>query len=94
MKSFPICWNKTLAQLGFRRKVHKTKAKGHYGRRPLFESLESRQMLAAHTVTTLADVIDANDGFTSLREAINLAALAAGNDTITFAPDLGNVYYY
>lgn len=41
--------------------------------------------MATYTVTTLADVVDASDGKTSLREAIDQANLAAGADTITFS---------
>jgi hypothetical protein len=92
MKSFPICWNKTLAQLGFRRKIKKSSAKRLYGRRPLFESLETREMLTANTyeVTTLDDVVD-NIGLVSLREALAQAASDGAtndNDIITFAPHL------
>lgn len=40
--------------------------------------------MATFTVTTTADVVDANDGVISLREAVTLANTAAGADTITF----------
>jgi RHS repeat-associated protein len=89
MKSFPICWNKTLAQLGFRRKIKKSSAKSLYSRRPLFESLETREMLTvAGPVNTLLDVVNANDGMYSLREAINSANASSDVDTITFAQGL------
>ncbi len=39
-------------------------------------------------VTTLRDVLDPNDGLTSLREAIQYANAKLGVDTITFAPGL------
>ena len=46
-----------------------------------FELLEDRAMLAMIAVDTFADVV-ANDGQTSLREAITQAAATAGDDTI------------
>lgn len=57
------------------------------GRRLRFESLETRRLLAI-TVDTIDDVVDANDGFTSLREAIVAANATAGEDTIEFAAAL------
>jgi hypothetical protein len=50
MKSFPSCWNKTLAQLGFRRKRRRYSSKWQYGRRSLFEGLEVRHMLTSAPV--------------------------------------------
>jgi hypothetical protein len=44
--------------------------------------------MAAFTVTTLNDVVDAKDGKLSLREAIDLANTTTGQDTITFAATL------
>ncbi|MCB1510711.1 MAG: cadherin repeat domain-containing protein [Hyphomicrobiaceae bacterium] len=41
-----------------------------------------------YVVTTLADVVDANDGLLSLREAIAAANADAGSDGITFAAGL------
>ncbi len=76
MRSYPSCWNKTLAQLGFRRKRRKShpKESPRFHRRHRLECLESRQMLAADTlwVDTLTDNPDL--GLT-LREA-----LVAAND--------------
>jgi hypothetical protein len=43
---------------------------------------------AVFEVTTLRDVVDANDGVLSLREAIGLANDSRGLDTITFADNL------
>jgi hypothetical protein len=48
-------WTTTLTRLGFRRKQRKVKSTWHYSRRPLFESLESRQMLAVYTVDNILD---------------------------------------
>ncbi len=55
-------------------------------RRLRAESLESRRVLATFVVSTAADIVDAGDGVTSLREAIQLANNQAGDDTITFDP--------
>lgn len=57
------------------------------GRRLRFEPLEARRLLAI-TVDTIDDVVDANDGLTSLREAVVTANATAGADTIEFAPSL------
>ena len=47
MRSYPSCWNKTLSQLGFKRKRRKkTKHNNYLRRRSLFEPLEARQMLS------------------------------------------------
>jgi len=55
------------------------------------ERLENRVMLAAYTVNTQFDIVDAGDDFTSLREALTAAndELAnPGHDTIAFDPAL------
>lgn len=49
------------------------------------EPLERRVLLATYTVTTFNDVIDANDGVLSLREAIIAANAHAGADTVELA---------
>ncbi|NOZ41333.1 MAG: hypothetical protein GXP24_14070 [Planctomycetes bacterium] len=49
-----------------------------------FETLEDRRMLAVVTVTTDQDVVDFNDGLTSLREAIFATNLIEGADEIQF----------
>jgi len=41
--------------------------------------------MANFTVTTLSDVVDPNDGQTSLREAVALANADTTADTISFA---------
>lgn len=46
------------------------------------EAVEQRVMLSAISVTTFNDVVDANDGVLSLREAILQANAAEGADTI------------
>ena len=48
------------------------------------ESLEDRRLLAVVTVDTNQDVVDFNDGVTSLREAIFATNLVAGADEIQF----------
>ena len=47
--------------------------------------------MATFTVTTGADVVDANDGLTSLREALALAESRAGADTIVFSAGVRTV---
>ncbi len=51
------------------------------------EPLEPRRVLASFMVDTLSDVVDAEDGATSFREAIELANNTAGVDAITFDPN-------
>src|SRR5689334_19636840 len=55
--------------------------------RPI-ERLERRMLLTTIQVTTTLDQVNANDGVTSLREALTQAASLPGQDTITFAPSL------
>lgn len=52
-----------------------------------FETLEDRRLLAVLTVDTDQDIVDFNDGRTSLREAIFAANTVPGADEIVF--DLG-----
>jgi hypothetical protein len=53
---------------------------------PAFEHLESRQLFTvAGPINTLLDVVNANDAYYSLREAIADANRATDADTITFA---------
>ncbi|MCP4886441.1 MAG: hypothetical protein GY904_07490 [Planctomycetaceae bacterium] len=53
-------------------------------RRLRIESLESRRVLASLVVTTNLDVVDAQDGELSLREAIEQANSIPGRDKISF----------
>jgi hypothetical protein len=53
-----------------------------------YETLEDRRLLAVLTVDTDQDVVDFNDGVTSLREAIFAANIVPGADEIVF--DLGD----
>ena len=52
------------------------------------ETLEPRMMLSTVTVSTALDTVDANDGETSLREALVIAENNSGEDTIVFASEL------
>ncbi len=80
MRSMPTGWNTVWTKLGFRRS-RSGKQRRSLGRKlSRFECLEPRQMLAG-VVTTHLDVV-ANDGVTSLREAV------AGGGLITFDQDL------
>lgn len=103
MRSLPNSWNKTLAQLGFKRKRRdRKKQKERFNRRSLFENLEVRQMLAADlTVDTNLDNVDGTttsvsallsspgaDGLISLREAIEATNNTSGANEIGFAADL------
>ncbi len=55
MRSYPSCWNKTLAQLGFRRKRRKASSRQNDSRRrSLFEVLEPRQMLSGDPLLDLS----------------------------------------
>lgn len=54
------------------------------------ESLEARAMLTTFTVTSLDDTV-ADDGQTTLREAINQAMANSSNDDIVFANGLSGV---
>src|SRR4051794_36987404 len=55
---------------------------------PVAEAVEPRLLFAAIQVTMAADVNNAADGVTTLREALAQAATLTGPDTITFAPAL------
>ena len=51
------------------------------------ENLESRYLLTTFTVNSGEDVVDANDGVTTLREAVNQANAEAGPDIIVIDPN-------
>lgn len=61
MRSYPSGWSKTLARLGFRRKLRR-KPKGFSGRSSSFESLESRQLLFAGTFNIVATSFQVTPG--------------------------------
>lgn len=84
MRHHPSCWNKVLAKLGFRRVLRHQPRAAFCGRMSRIEALESRQMMTAATINTVADVVDGTDAYTSLREAIADTAV----DSITFDPSL------
>ena len=77
MRHHPSCWNKVMAKLGFRRISRPKHRTAFGGRLSRLEALESRQMMTAAIVNTLADVSDGADAYTSLREAINDPAVNA-----------------
>ena len=88
MRSHPQSWTALLAKLGFSRKKRRSQSTPNYGRKLRFEQCEDRRMLAAITVDSPFDVIDANDNVTTLREAIIEANQFSNEDTINFAPGL------
>ncbi|MEM6364253.1 MAG: choice-of-anchor Q domain-containing protein, partial [Planctomycetota bacterium] len=58
-------------------------------RSPSLERLESRRLLASIVVNTTADIVDSEDAFVSLREAISQANSTPNEaDIITFDPSL------
>src|SRR5437870_1282022 len=59
----------------------------HLSFRPRLERLEVRTVPATFIVDSTLDTV-ANDGVTTLREAIDQANTLAGDDTITFAAKL------
>jgi hypothetical protein len=70
------------------RSIRRSSSRRGYARLNRFEPLESRQMLAAFTVNSLLDSMNATDGVTTLREALAAASQNPGADTIQFAPSL------
>jgi fibronectin-binding autotransporter adhesin len=89
MRSRLSSWNETITKLGFKRKKRKSSAKNGFSRPLRMEGLEARHMLTiAGPVDTLSDVVNANDGYYSLREAINDANGNVDADVIQFAEGL------
>ena len=86
MRHHPSCWNKVLAKLGFQRVLQRHPRQAAWrGRLSRIEPLEARQMMTV-TVDTLADVVDAGDGVTSLREAV--ASATPADHDVAFHPSL------
>jgi hypothetical protein len=79
-------WKNTFAKLGLGPRKTRGRARESYHRPVRLEQLEDRRLLSI-TVDSLADVINANDGVTTLREAI-IEANATATDEITFAASL------
>ena len=77
-----------ISQSGWRQKRYRRVTRDRISvsqKRPAIEQLEARIVLATFAVDQAADVVAA-DGLTSLREAIDLANVGAGDDLITL-PD-------
>ncbi|HEY3391135.1 MAG TPA: choice-of-anchor Q domain-containing protein, partial [Lacipirellulaceae bacterium] len=66
------------------RRAHANQQKPLYRRTLRYEPLEDRRLLALVTVNTPLDIVDLDDGLTSLREAIFATNLVSGPDEITF----------
>ena len=64
--------------------THRQSQRPTHSRRPWVEALEDRRLLAVVTVDTELDVVDFNDGVTSLREAIFATNTVPGADEIVF----------
>ena len=68
-----------------RQKIEKRRKSRRAQRRRLrLESLERRDLLTTFVVDTVADVIDVDDGVTSIREALLYANFGYGADEIRF----------
>lgn len=58
MRRFSSSWNAVLSKLGLRRRIGRKQPRAHHGRFVRLEGLEPRYVLAAVTVSTLADLVD------------------------------------
>ena len=78
MRTFPGCWNRTLAALGYKRKARKrATTEAYYRRHSLFESLEPRQMLSVTVTTDTGRVLNAEgDGQVQLIDRATNAIVA------------------
>lgn len=78
-----------------RRHAQRRRSKKAKAERPALslEALETRQLLAAIMVDTEADTVDATDGKTSLREALETANGNNEADTITFTPGVNTIEF-
>jgi len=65
------------------------KRRSHHRFTHSVEVCEARTLLTTFVVDSPLDTVDAEDGQTTLREAIELANSSAGHDTVTFASSLG-----
>ena len=72
------------------RRDRSTRPAYSFRRKPLFELLEDRRLLAVFTVTSNLDTVNAADGLLTLREAITAANVDTTFDTINFAASLSN----
>ncbi|MEX2170304.1 MAG: hypothetical protein WD851_13405 [Pirellulales bacterium] len=95
MRRFPISWTTISTQLGLKRKRKQRHQHGERSRRPRFEPLEARHMLAVLVVNSTANNTPLGDGYVTLREAVaaangntttDLGHTGSGADTITFDP--------
>lgn len=75
--------------LGWRRSPNARRRAGN--QMPSVEGLEDRSLLTTFVVTTAADVVDPNDNFLSLREAIEASNLNFVADDISFSGALFGV---
>ena len=78
----------TSARRSSQNKLRKSARKSPRRRSLGCEWLEDRRLLATFVVNQLEDIVDAGDGVTSLREAVNQANATVGADEIVFDSDV------